>query len=285
MSPHSDTRPKRNPDRTRYPPRTELASRRVSLGYTQQGLGEALGVAPETVAAWERGVRTPNPDKRPRLANTLQVSLAEVDRLIEPGAGPPVLNGHRVPVWLSHYESLVEAAGSLAEVEPVAIPGLLQTPEYAAVVERSTERVLSDREVQERVELRVARQAALRRETDPLHLTAVLPEHLLRTNVDHGDLMRNQLDHLLQLATLPNVELLVLVGDSQLGFVSGFQLLTKPGSDDPFMAVTLDVEGSHYVEDPDRVAKFVARFEHLVSNALSSSASIRYIEQTRGSNP
>ena len=49
------------------------------------------------------------------LALALGVSLTEIDRLID--GRPPDLASHGVPEWLTHYESLVQAAGRLSEIE------------------------------------------------------------------------------------------------------------------------------------------------------------------------
>ena len=266
--------------------REELAHRRRSLGHTQQSLAEAIGVTSVTIAGWERGSAIPLPRHRPRLAQVLQMTVVELARMIEPDANPIVLNGHEVPGWLSHYESLVHAAGWLGEVESVAIPGLLQTKRYTEVVERATENLLTDEQVQDRIDLRQARQAALHRRDDPLHLTAVLPEHLLLGVIGSPDVMSEQLDHLSVVAQLPNVELLVLPADERsVCFVNGFELLARRRNADPFMVVTADVEGPHYVEDPDRVAKFVRRFRHLVESALTPFESTRRIQHIRENHP
>jgi transcriptional regulator with XRE-family HTH domain len=261
-----------------------LANRRVSLGHTQQSLGEELSVAAETIAAWERGTRMPHPRYRPELARVLQMTPTDVDRMIDPDTPPIELNGHPVPSWLSHYESLIEAAGWLGEVESVSIPGLLQTRAYAEAVERATEHPFTDEQVRERVELRLTRQRALHRATDPLHLTTVLPEHLLRAVVGGRETMGDQLDHLVELQQLPNVELRVLPADDRAtAIVNGFELLARRGDTVPFMAVAPAVAAPHYGEDPDLVRKYVTKFDHLVKSALTPSESTRHILDIRES--
>jgi transcriptional regulator with XRE-family HTH domain len=262
--------------------RTELADRRRRLGHTQESLGEKVGVSADSIAGWERGSWEPLPRYRPRLAAALGLDLVELDRLIDPDAAPIVLNGHRVPTWLNHYESLIEAAGWLGEVEAVAIPGLLQTRAYAEELECGTELLLTAEQVRERVELRLARQRALERQIDPLHLTALLAEHVLRAEIGGPQVMGEQLDHLAALQERPNVELLVLPANARsTSMVNGFLLLTKPAAHEPFMAVTLDVGGARYHEDPDLVTKFVSRFDHLTKTALSPPESARHIQNLR----
>jgi DNA-binding XRE family transcriptional regulator len=261
--------------------REKLVNRRLRLGFTQESLANHIGVSSDTIAAWERGTYVPLPRYRPLLADALKIHVIELDRLIDPDA-PVVLDGHKLPTWFAHYESLMDAAGWLGEVEAVSLPGLLQTARYAAVVERAGEHPLSEEQVQERVERRLARQAVLEREPHPLHLTAVLPEHLLRAVVGGRDVMHEQLGHLLHVAQRSNVELLVVPADGRATcFVNGFELLTRPGATEPFMVISVDVGGARYHEDPHLIARFLARFQHLRATALPPTGSIELIAAIR----
>jgi hypothetical protein len=47
------------------------------------------------------------------------------------------------------------------------------------------------------------------------------------------------------------------------------------------MAVTASVDGPTYIDVEDRVAKFVARFNHLTATALDTHQSTRRIEAIR----
>ena len=47
------------------------------------------------------------------------------------------------------------------------------------------------------------------------------------------------------------------------------------------MAVTMDVRGARYHEDPDLVTKFGSRFDHLTKSAPSAPESTRHIEDLR----
>lgn len=69
-----------------------LANRRVVVGYTQEGLAEALGVDRTTIGRWERGEQQPQPWQRPDLALKLGVTLEVLDGLLRhPGPElPPV---------------------------------------------------------------------------------------------------------------------------------------------------------------------------------------------------
>jgi transcriptional regulator with XRE-family HTH domain len=62
--------------------RWRLAHRRKLLGFTQESLAAALEVDRTTIERWENGRRAPQPWARPRLARVLQLSVSELDQLI-----------------------------------------------------------------------------------------------------------------------------------------------------------------------------------------------------------
>jgi transcriptional regulator with XRE-family HTH domain len=62
--------------------RSRLAEQRKAVGYTQEGLAEALGIDRRTVQRWEAGTAVPEPLQRPRLAKALAVSAKELTELL-----------------------------------------------------------------------------------------------------------------------------------------------------------------------------------------------------------
>jgi DNA-binding XRE family transcriptional regulator len=264
--------------------RAELVARRELVGYSQEQLAHRLEVAVASLSCWERGKRTPSPRFRQALARELQVSLSELNRLIDPDAAPLELDGHQVPPWMSHYDSLVLAAGGLAEVGKSHIAPLLQTKAYAATIERYGPLALTDDQVIERVDVRLARQAVLYRDPDPLNFTALVTEQVLRDSVGGPEVMVEQLDHMVAMAGRPNIDLRVLPADGRAACaLGGFELLTRPGDRRPFIAVTISVGGLDYHETTHDIETFVATFEYLDGVALSQAESSRRIRHIRES--
>ncbi|MFJ9855792.1 helix-turn-helix transcriptional regulator [Streptomyces sp. NPDC101150] len=67
-----------------------LSARRKSLGYSQESFAHAIGIDRTTVGRWERGETAPQPQFRPRMAELLQLDLAELDALVaQSGASSP----------------------------------------------------------------------------------------------------------------------------------------------------------------------------------------------------
>jgi transcriptional regulator with XRE-family HTH domain len=67
--------------------RPALTKRRKAVGHTQESLAELLGVDRSTIVRWESGVTEPTPVYRPKIAETLGLSLEELDRILTESAG------------------------------------------------------------------------------------------------------------------------------------------------------------------------------------------------------
>lgn len=267
-------------------PRLLLAARRAELGYSQETLAEAVGASPSAVARWEQGVTSPRPAYRSRLAEALQATLPELERLVN-GAGPVEINGHAVPGWLDHYASLEQGAARLQTFDPITLPGLLQTAEYATAVMRSNWVEVSDEVIAQRVAARMQRQAVLEaRLPQPLELLAVIDESILLRPTGGPDTMVRQLDYLLDRGALPTVRLQVmpLAADAvHMASFGGFQLFSKEGAGVPFMACTEDLTGINYLNRPQMIEPHSELFDHLSRMALSPKQSAELIA-TRAEN-
>src|SRR6266404_1621201 len=99
--------------------RTRLAARRKSVGLSQEGLADALGVDRSTVARWESGETEPQPWIRPRLARTLAVSMDELTELLATGGTAEPEAQERLRFALEHPQTadLVTVAALRREVQ------------------------------------------------------------------------------------------------------------------------------------------------------------------------
>ena len=169
------------------------------------------------------------------------------------------------------YIGLESAASEIRIYEVTLIPGLLQTEEYArTVIAAGT--VGGDHDGTERnVALRMARQPLLTGGDDPPRLWAVLDEAALRRTVGGAGLMRLQLDHLLDLARLPNVAIQVIPFGAGAHPAMGrpFVILAFPERADPDVVYLEDLTSALYVEDVDEVDRYNMFFNHLRATALS----------------
>ncbi len=176
------------------------------------------------------------------------------------------------------YIGLESAASEIRIYEVTLIPGLLQTEEYArAVIAAGT--VDGGLEAVERnVAFRMARQPALTCD-DPPQLWAVLDEAALHRRVGGADVMRQQLDHLLELARLPNVAIQVLPFGAGAHPAMGrpFVILAFPERADPDVVYLEDLTSALYVENVAEVDRYNMFFNHLRATALSFEESAALI--------
>ncbi|GEB59719.1 hypothetical protein GCM10017674_25130 [Streptomyces gardneri] len=117
-----------------------------------------------------------------------------------------------LPGWFSMYVSLEGAASLIRAYEPQFVPGLLQTEAYARAILRSGavgggSDAGKDEDAERHVALRMERQSLLTREDAP-KFWVIMDETVFRRPVGDGpEVMRDQLDRLLEASELPNVTL------------------------------------------------------------------------------
>ncbi|WKX70351.1 helix-turn-helix transcriptional regulator [Streptomyces sp. XD-27] len=198
--------------------------------------------------------------------------------------------------WNSYRDVLTPAYEDLisleAEAESVsawhlgAIPGLLQTAEYAREINRATamsEAVAA--QIDALVEVRLARQAVLTREK-PLTMWAIIAEQALRSTVADENLMYEQLGRLLSMSKRPNVTIQVLRSEAPLhvGQLGTFSILGFGPHMDLDVAYTEGLASTPlYVEDRDKIAVYRTAWQRLASAAESVEASAVLIAQIRKS--
>jgi transcriptional regulator with XRE-family HTH domain len=176
------------------------------------------------------------------------------------------------------YVGLEDAAAEIRTYEVNLVPGLLQTEDYARTVINAGNLTGSQEDVERRVALRMARQPALTGD-DPPQLWAVLDEAALRRTVGGRGLMRMQLDHLVELAGMPNVAVQVIpfVAGAHPGMGKPFVILAFPERADPDVVYLEDLTSTLYLEDVDEIDRYNMLFNHLRATALSFEESAALI--------
>ncbi|WP_431968907.1 helix-turn-helix domain-containing protein [Actinacidiphila sp. bgisy160] len=111
-----------------------------------------------------------------------------------------------LPGWFETHIGLEEAAHTIRTYEVQFVPGLLQTEAYARAVTRLGHPRATEREISRRVDLRMTRQDLLAKQDAP-QLWVVLDEACLHRPLGGVEVMRGQLEHLMEVASLPNVTL------------------------------------------------------------------------------
>lgn len=176
------------------------------------------------------------------------------------------------------YIGLEQEAAAVRTFQLGVIAGLVQTEDYARALIARGPGELSEDEIERQVEVRIERQKLLTRDDDPMRLWAIIDEAALRRPVGDQDVMRGQLEHLLEMARLPKVTLQVVpfAAGAHPGLLSAFTLLEFPHPDDPDAAYVQTVGSELFVEGDDVTAYRIA-FERLTAYALSPSDTLPFI--------
>lgn len=181
---------------------------------------------------------------------------------------------------LSTYIGLEAEAVSVLMFEPLIVPGLLQTEDYARMVISGGPAKVSDEHVDAQVRIRMRRQQALH--ADPaLRVVAVLDEAVLHRRVGSAEIMRAQLEHLQEIARLPNITLHVVpfAAGAHASVSGSFNILQFHEPTD-LDAVYVDlVAGQMFIEEAEEAAAYHQAFLSLVGQAASPSASLAMIAE------
>ena len=171
--------------------------------------------------------------------------------------------GDVLPQWFRTYVDLESAATLIRTYEGMFVPGLLQTDDYMRAVIRGAH-LESSEEVGRRVRLRMARQILLTREHPP-RLWAVVDEAALRRPVGGREVMRGQLERLIDATKLPNVTLQVLPfgAGAHSAMVGAFSILRFADRELPDVVYLEHLTNALYLDKRDEVERYLDVMELL----------------------
>ncbi|WP_105970134.1 helix-turn-helix domain-containing protein [Streptomyces geranii] len=189
-----------------------------------------------------------------------------------------------LPDWFSMHVSLEGSARLIRSYEPHFVPGLLQTPDYArAVMEAGTIGHTGPEAVERHVSLRMARQKLLTREHPP-HLWVIIDETVLRRPVSiRGEVMREQLDRLLDASESGHVTIQVAEfrDGPHPGTSAPFELFRFAEPELPDMVYTEYLTGALYLDSRREVASHLEVLDHMTAGAASAQRTKEIIAEYR----
>ncbi|MCN9241492.1 helix-turn-helix transcriptional regulator [Streptomyces sp. RY43-2] len=175
---------------------------RAEAGISRDALAKEAGYDYEYIKSMENGRRRPTL----RLLQIADQACGAGGKLV---AAQEYLKPEPFPARSQEFMAIEAEAISFACYEPLLIPGLLQTEAYARALIGDSSPPLDDETVNERVAARLRRADALRRKVGVMY-GFVIYEAALRTQVGGPQVMREQLQHLLEVGKLRNVSIQVL---------------------------------------------------------------------------
>ncbi|MFG2139582.1 Scr1 family TA system antitoxin-like transcriptional regulator [Streptomyces sp. NPDC048650] len=252
---------------------------RDERGWTQDELAERMGCSGTHISAVETGRRPPTP----RFAASADKIFGTGDRLERQSRAvrhTALLEGF--PEYVTHEARAAE----IRLYEVGVVPGLLQTPEYAATLEADAVRreAITPEQAEERVGLVTRRQATLARNPSPLIL-AVLDESCVRRPMGDPTIMNAQFERLLKFADRPNTVLQVAPFSmgARRPFTLPVTVLTMP--DRSIMSYAESAQRGHLERESAFVLPILTAYHQLQAEALSQAASVAMIEELRKGSP
>lgn len=181
-------------------------------------------------------------------------------------------------VLTSAYVGFEAAAGSIRAYEQQVVPGLLQTESYAKAMIRSARPDITADEVEQRVRVRLSRQSLLSQD-DPIDLWVVLDETVVSRPVGGDEVMRAQLERLIEATDQPNVTIQILPFEAgaHAGMDGTFTILDFPEPGDPSVVYAENATGGLFLEKPDELQKYAFIFDHIRAAAIRPEESVALI--------
>ncbi|GAA1449115.1 helix-turn-helix transcriptional regulator [Nocardiopsis tropica] len=181
--------------------------------------------------------------------------------------------GDVLPQWFGVYVGLEESASIIRTYEVQFVPGLLQSEDYARSVIRLSRTATSDEDVDSRVMMRMHRQ---RRFVEPQapRLWAVIDEAVLHRPYGDAEVMRGQVEHLVEMARRPNITIQIATfamgGHPAAG--GPFSILRFPTPQLPDVVYLEQLSSALYFDKYEDTNRYSQTMDHLATQAPPPTA-------------
>lgn len=244
-----------------------IKERREELSLTQQEVADRAIMSRTHIAHIEAGRRTPSKEDARRLDRVLQMQGALI--IFRPGREEE----EAVADYFSAVLVLEQQAVQIREFGLAYFPGLLQTERYARAVLGEVFPPVGVEERDKLVGTRLGRARLFEDPTTPAYW-ALLDETLLRRPVACGDIMAEQIMHVVRLAESGRIRVHVMpyaAGHHQL---VGSSLMLMWFDDQPPLAYLEGGEMGRLHDSPSVVQKWQHRYDHAMTDALPLTESL-----------
>ncbi len=246
----------------------ELRRARTAAGLSQDQLGQRLGYSGAQVGKVETGERAPAQDFAEACDQTFPDAGGLFGRIYQLARRWD--GGY--PSWFTGWVEAEQRAATLHTWEPLLVPGLLQTPDYARALFLAWRTTDDDEELDQLVSARIERQTIFKRPKPP-SLWAVIDEAVLRRRVGSEKTMQDQLMHLMTVSERSKITIQVVPAEvgAHVGLLGAFAIASFENA-----------PGIVYMESPDEgqttemasvVAKVSETFDTLRAEAMPRGAS------------
>jgi hypothetical protein len=250
----------------------ELRRHRIAAGMTQSQLGHQVGFSGSLIGMIETLRRTPPPGF-PELCDQI-FGLDGVLTALYLDAWPPP---PPIPGYLLDWAVEEQRATALRSWDPLLIPGMFQTESYARrVFQRGPG--ISAEQVEQRVEGRMRRKAVLAKQ-DPPAILSLIDEGVLRRPIGGPQVMRQQVEYLLEIVQHPSVTIQVIPYDAEAipGLLAGFTIAEVRGN--PYQVYVESQPYSRIIDDRSMIGIIIGRYDAIRAEAYPQPLSMKIIKE------
>ncbi|KAA8884241.1 XRE family transcriptional regulator [Nocardia colli] len=263
------------------------------LGRNMRRLRETAGMTPEQVSArtflttysihlLELGKAVFSSDSLSDLLNAYKLNdpglRQELFRIAEDASHPGWWARYTeiMPAWFKSYISLEQCARIIRTHEAQFVPGLLQTAAYARAVIGTL-----GLDTERRVEMRIERQKMLSVKNAP-KLWAVIDESALRRQVGGPEVLRGQIEHLIEAAKMDNIVIQILPTKRVANEIAeSFSLLRFNEKELPDLVYIEQLTSALYMEGKRDVQPYTALMDRLCVMSYTPEQSTNFLYQLR----
>ena len=188
--------------------------------------------------------------------------------------------GDALPEWFKVAVGLEESASLIRAYEPQVVPGLLQTEAYVRAITAASFPSEQEPDAERRVALRLARQDLLRRPAPPEYWV-VLEETVLRRPIGGPDVMRGQVEYLIECAARPNVTIQVLPFSAgwHPAMYGMFNLFRFPDDAIPDVVYSEGLTSAYYLNKTEETSKYTEALDRMAAQAATPDQSVSILQE------
>ncbi|MFF8413445.1 helix-turn-helix domain-containing protein [Streptomyces omiyaensis] len=248
---------------------------RRRAGLTQEQFAPLVGYSLPMVASIEQGRRLPSKEFVERAEEVLDAFGALR------AAAKHLTRKEGLAKWFEKWAELEPLAVTLYTFENRLVPGLFQTPAYARTLFEEQIPAMSDDQIASNLARRVER-ANLLTELPHTIFSFIVEEHVLRRQVGGSEIMREQIDHIVELGKRRNIDIQIMAQSRGYHAGLGGPLCLLETDENTWYAYCEGQETGQLITDSKVVSIIQQRYARMRAQALPVEASVGLLREIRG---
>ena len=187
----------------------------------------------------------------------------------------------RMPAPFTEFLGLEMAAETIRTFELAVVPGLFQTEAYARALATSNSVGINEEAVEREVSLKLGRQKQLLDgHAHAPEMLTVLDESVLRRRIGGPEVMRGQIQHLIDLNKQTAIQVVPFEHGSYPGTRGSFVIFEFPEELHSPVVYVEGQGGNLYLEKSHDLRRCTLAYQHMLGAALSRQRSVSLLKET-----